>query len=66
MERFGEFLISNERTLRWEHMQVRRVDGWKQFGSSSFEVVEEVKRRWGVQLDALKMLKVLKQKSNCP
>ena len=31
---------------------MRRVDGWKQFGSSNFEVVEDVKRRlsdWGVQ-----------------
>lgn len=47
VERFGEFLISNEQTLRWEHMQVPRVDGWKQFGSSNFEVVEDVKRRLG-------------------
>ena len=41
------FWFQNEQTLRWEHMQVRRVDGWKQFGSSNFEVVEDVKRRLG-------------------
>ena len=31
---------------------MRRVDGWKQFGSSSFEVVEDVKRRLGGSVSA--------------